>query len=239
MVDCLKSVKELMLDILYPRFCFGCGREGNYLCEDCFSLIDIADRLYCPFCQSPKTFGGACPFCRRKENLSGLFCASSYENPIIKKLISNFKYEPYIKELAVPLSFLIITHLIKSGLAADLKDFRLIPAPLHKKRLRRRGFNQSEEMAKIISDALRLPMIGGALTKIKNTPSQVELKKEEREKNVSGAYFCPAPEAIKNRKIIVVDDVATTLSTLEECAKTLKAAGAKEVWGMVIARGRF
>jgi len=73
--------------------------------------------------------------------------------------------------------------------------------------------------------------------KIKPTPAQVELKKEEREKNIKGAFFCQKPEIVKNRKILLVDDVFTTGATLEEAGRALRRAGASEVWGVVAAHG--
>jgi len=238
MVSPLKIV-EFVLDILFPKFCLNCGAEGNYLCPDCLSLIEVLDRQYCPFCFPPRiVFAGTCLSCKRTKKLAGLYCAASYENFIVKKLIHQFKYEPYLKDLAKTLSSLIITHLQHLNKVNNFESFLLVPAPLHKKKLKQRGFNPAQEIAKEIAKALKIPVIN-ALAKIKQTPAQVELEKEERLENIKGAFICPRPDLgqIKNRKILLVDDVFTTGATMEECALTLKKAGAKEVWGMVVARG--
>jgi len=206
---------KFFLDVLFPRFCLNCQKEGTYLCEDCFSLIDITEKQYFPFC----------------------YCAASYENFIVKKLISQFKYEPYVKELAKPLASLIIAHLLNLNKADSFKNYILIPAPLHKKKMKQRGFNQSAEIAKELSRNLMIPVFDDVLIKIKQTPSQTELKKEERTKNVKGAFFCQKPEIVKERKILLVDDIYTTGSTIEEGRRALKKAGASEVWGVVVAHG--
>ena len=239
MKNFLLSAKKIFLDILFPKFCLNCEREGNYLCQDCFYLIDILDRQYCPFCFPPKITldGKTCESCKRTKKLKGLFCAASYENFIVKKTINRFKYRPYLKDLAPILASLIITYLIKLNKLSDFGDFSLVPIPLHKRKLKLRGYNQAEELAKEISTILKIPVLSNVLLKIKNTPAQVELKKEERRENIKNAFLCKDPAMIKNKKILLVDDVFTTGATMEECALVLRNSGAKEVWGMVVARG--
>ncbi len=234
----LSKTKEFLLDILFPKFCVNCGREGSYLCSDCFFLIDVSERQYCPFCYPPKIVldGRTCSSCRRFKKLNGLYSAVPYNSFMIKKLIHQFKYS-YIKELAKPLSNLIIIHLANLNKLSNFNDFVLIPVPLHKKKLKQRGFNQSEEIAKELAKTLRAPILNNVLLKTKQTSDQVDLKKEEREKNIKGAFFCQRPDLIFNRKILLVDDIFTTGSTMEESALTLKQAGAKEVWGTAVARG--
>jgi len=197
------------------------------------------DRQYCPFCFPPKITidGKTCQSCKETKKLKGLFCAASYENFIVKKAISRFKYKPYLKDLAPVLVSLIIAHLAKINKLSDFGDFWLAPVPLHKRKLKLRGYNQAEELAKEISKVFKIPLLNNALIKTKNTPAQVELKKEERRENIKNAFLCKNPGAIKNKKILLVDDVFTTGATMEECARVLKNKGAKEVWGMVAARG--
>ncbi len=235
----LSPIKEFILDIIFPKFCLSCGKEGSYLCPDCFSLISISDRQYCPFCNYPKVVfdGKTCNRCKKSKNLDGLYCATSYDNFILKKLINQFKYEPYIKEISEPLSLLIITHLLNLNKQTNFDDFILIPVPLHIKKLKQRGFNPAEEIAKKLSENLKTPIFNNVLIKIKPTPAQVELKKEEREINIKGAFSCQNPELINGKKVLLADDIFTTGSTMEECAKILKKSGAQEVWGMVVARG--
>jgi competence protein ComFC len=232
------KTKEFILDILFPKFCLNCGREGQYLCPDCFFLVGIMENQYCLFCKIPKVVvnGRTCLFCRRERSLDGLLFSVPYENRIIKKLISKFKYGS-AKDLATTISFFALWHLELSGKWGKFSDFYIIPAPLHPKKLKARGFNQSEEIAKKIALFTGLPILEKTLLKIKNTAAQAELNKEQRQKNLKGAFLCAQPETIKDKKIILIDDVFTTGATMEECASTLKKAGAKEVWGLAIARG--
>jgi len=152
------SIKNFLLDLLFPKFCISCGKDGSYLCQDCFSLIDILERQYCPFCSRPKIVidGKTCNFCSRSKSLNGLYCAASYNNFIVKKLINQFKYEPYIKELSKPLSSLIVAHLINLNKVENFQDYILAPIPLHKKKLKKRGFNQASEIAKELSKILKI-----------------------------------------------------------------------------------
>jgi len=232
------AIREYILDILFPKFCLNCNREGSYLCEDCFYLIDILNRQYCAFCSPPKVVidGKTCPSCQKTKNLTGLFCSASYDSFIIRKLISQFKYPPFAKELSKPLASLIMTHLIKLN-KINFDNFIIIPVPLYKNKLKQRGFNQSEEIGKELSKFLKIPIVNNILIKIKKTPAQVELKKEQRKENIINAFYCQKPEIIKDKKILLADDILTTGSTMEECAKILKQSEAKEVWGIIIARG--
>lgn len=230
-------IKEFVLDTLFPKFCLNCGREGSFLCQDCFSLLEVLDRQYCPFCTTVVSDRKTCSKCKRSKYLEGLYCAGSYDNFILKKLINQFKYEPYIKEISEILSSLIIAHFINSNNQNNFSNFILIPVPLYIKKLKQRGFNQAEEIAKKLSETLKIPLVSNCLSKKQETSPQVNLKGKEREENIKGVFFCQKSEAVKGRKILLVDDVLTTGSTMEECALTLKKAGAKEVWGVAVARG--
>jgi len=218
------ELRNFLLELFFPKFCFGCQREGNYLCEDCEALLDVS--------RDHQRF--------KTENLSDLYFALEYKNPIIKNLILRFKYEPFAKELSIPLASLIIDHfqLIENPppFLAERTGFILIPVPLKKRKLRWRGFNQAEELAKEISNFLGIPIINDVLIKIKETPSQVELSGKEREENAKGVFLCQNIEKIRGRKILLVDDVYTTGATMEECARILKIVRAREVIGIVIAR---
>lgn len=218
------KIIDFITDIFFPKFCINCQQEGEYLCQDCFSLIDFIP----PYISIPIP-----------QNLSEIICACSYENFVIKKLIRKFKYEPFIKELAIPLASLIIHHLkfnCKQQQLEFLKNGVLIPIPLSKKKLKKRGFNQAEEIAKELSLFLNVPLFNDVLFKIKENISQTELSKTEREKNVKNVFLCKRPDKIKDRKIILVDDVYTTGSTISEAGYVLKKTGAKEIWGIVLAK---
>lgn len=215
------KIKDLILDILFPKFCFNCQKEGDYLCQDCQALLEISG------------------FHRRSSipHLNDLYWACNYKNPLIKKLIQYFKYEPFVRKLSKTLSSLIVAHLQLMDERPDFSDFNIIPVPLHKKRLKWRGFNQAEELAKELAIFFKNPLISTNLIKIKETLCQTELSDEERKENIKNVFLCQNPEEIKGRKILLVDDVYTTGSTMIECARVLREAGAKKVIGLVIARG--
>jgi len=159
-----------------------------------------------------------------------------YQNGLVKKLIQNFKYEPFIKELSNSLSSLIIEHFQLLDNKPDLSSFTLIPIPLYKKRLKWRGFNQSEEIAKGLASYLKIPLINDCLIKTRETLPQIDLSGEERKKNIKNVFLIKNRELIQNKKILLVDDVYTTGSTMEECAAKLLESGANEVVGIVVAR---
>lgn len=236
-----------LINLLFPKFCLGCRAEGTFLCEDCRSLLNIAEHSYClcetkPLRLFKETKNGKCQNCKDRK-LSGLYFALSYkETSLAKKLIRNFKYEPYLKGLAGTLAGILIEHFILSGKNTDevWENGVLIPVPLDNKKLRTRGYNQSEELAQELSKVLKIPVFSDVLVKIKSTPPQMELKREEREKNLLGAFAinknCARSDLTQFSKIFLVDDVYTTGITMENCALALKSAGAKSVWGIAIAR---
>ena len=237
------KIKIFLLDLFFPKFCLGCQKEGIYLCDDCRTLLDISEYNYClcdtkPIRLPSMQLTGKCSRCQDKK-LSGLFSALPYkEKTLTRKLIYQFKYQPYLKDLAKTLASILIEHFVISGKNTDeiWENSVLIPVPLDKKKLKIRGYNQSEELAKELSNILQIPVISDVLIKIKSTKPQMELSKEQREKNLEGVFEIKNPEKFSGKKIFLVDDVYTTGSTMQECAKTLKENGIKTVWGIVIAR---
>lgn len=220
-----QSIKKFLLNLLFPKFCFGCQKEGVYFCQDCRATINILERHL--------KYSGT--------YLADLYWSTDYHQPLIKNLIHSFKYKPFMKELSISLSLLIITHLQLIENSHPFFDkgtnFILIPVPLSKKRLKWRGFNQAEELAQELSKILKIPIIRNCLIKIRDTILQVELLEKEREENVLGAFLAKKKNELKGKRVLLIDDIFTTGATMEECAQVLKKAGAKEVIGMVVARG--
>jgi predicted amidophosphoribosyltransferase len=239
-----KSRKETILDLLWPKSCINCGREGKYLCDDCLALIDVSRQ----------------PPCLGFKYLDGLYFATTYDEKIVRAAIRLCKFG-YIKELSYDLAYLIITHFKlldnppfspPTPLAAKISspppplaaataaggDWLLCAVPLHKSKLKQRGFNQSAEIAKHLSKSLNIPFSANALIKTKKTLPQTTLNKEKRLKNVTGAFVInpQKKDQIAGKKILLVDDVFTTGATMEECAKLLKQNCAQSVWGVVVAR---
>ncbi len=256
----MKNFKEFILELFFPSFCLGCKKERTFLCYDCKSTLEISEYNYC-LCNKdplrlPKTEdtlnlttvqnrvlpnqgeNGKCNRCQAKK-LSGLYSALPYKEKFLtKKLIHNFKYKPWIKTLAKPLADIILEHLF---LAKNLEthiweNSIIIPVPLQKSKWKDRGYNQSEELARELGHILNVLLVLDNLVKIKKTLPQMELSAKDRQENLMGAFIVKNPDNLAGKKIFLADDVYTTGSTMEECAKTLKEAGAKQVWGIVIAR---
>lgn len=232
------SIREFFIDLFFPKFCFYCKKESDYLCEDCVALLEILEYNFC-LCEKPQRLpdAGKCKRCQWKK-LNGLYFALPYQNLFAKKLIHQFKYNPQVKELAKTLASIIITHfnLLEKSLKFGI-DFILAPVPLTNRKKKERGFNQSQELCKELNQFLEISLIADCLLKTKDTPPQIELQKKERLKSQREVFLVKNNENIKEKKILLVDDVYTTGATMEECARILKEAGAKEVWGLAIARG--
>ena len=235
-----KFAKKIILDTLFPISCLSCGTPEKWICEECFAAIKILDEQLCPLCEKVITpRGELCPICKKsgKSNLDGLIAAASYQNPFVKKAVYSLKYR-FVSDLAEPLARLILKSLIAEDI--PLPSY-IIPVPLHEKRLRWRGYNQSRLVAEKISAELAPPFrvdILEALERKKHKRPQMKIKKyQERLISVKGIFSLKvSPEKIKGTRILLIDDIATTGATLQECAKVLKDAGAKKVFAAVVAR---
>jgi len=214
------SISKIILEIFFPKICLNCQREGDWLCQDCLATLEILD-LHQKY---------------PSKNLNDLYFGLPYQKSLIKKLIQKFKYSPFIKELSQVLASIVINHFQLLDNVENFSEYILIPVPLEKKKLRWRGFNQAEEIAKELTKFFKRPLLSDCLIKVKETQAQIDLSKKERRENIRGVFLVKNAERIKGRKILLIDDVYTTGSTMEECARVLKEAGAKEIVGIVVAR---
>lgn len=231
-----KKIQLFLLELLFPIECLNCGKEKEWLCQQCFNSIPLVNQFVCPICQRPSLNGATCLDCKNKTYLDGLIFATYYDRPLIKKLIQKMKYY-FIKDVAEILAELPIKLIINSNLYSSLQPDLVIPIPLHRKKILERGFNQSEIIAQKIAQKFNWPLGNNIIARIKNTKSQTKLKKEKREQNIAGAFTVCDKKIIKNKNIILIDDVVTTGATLEEAAKVLKKSGAKSVWAITVAKG--
>ena len=231
----INTIKTFLLDLVFPKKCLSCKKSHVFFCEDCFSLIDINPFKYC-LCEHPQKIilDKQCRYCSEKK-LDGLYSATNYKQQQVKKLIHNFKYKNQIKELAYPLTLLILSHLYFIARYLPCNSL-LVPIPLFIKKKKRRGFNQTEEIGKIISEKLGLPISLDNLVRIKNTRPQINLSRAQRQENIKQAFLVNNPKEFKRKIIFLLDDVYTTGATMEECARILKKAGAQQVWGLTVAR---
>jgi len=235
------KLSNWLLDIIFPRRCLGCGHEGSYVCSNCFSSLSVLVGTACYICGKRSSSGKICTACQAKKSsaLDGLLVASDWESALLREMIYAFKYR-FVKELSEPLTKLMIEFLERNEILKTFKnnEIILVPVPLHKKRLAWRGFNQSEILAKILSAHFSLPILPVLKRSRYNTP-QAEIKsRAKRQENVKDSFKnIAAKDQLKDKIVILIDDVSTTSSTLLECAGALKPHKPKEIWGLVIARG--
>lgn len=200
--------------LFFPEKCLNCKKRGDILCQNCLKKL-------------PQPINNA--------NNAYLWSATSYCNKTVKQLIWHLKYRN-IKSAALATARLI---LLKTPLAgfAGRQDCLLVPIPLSREKLKKRGYNQTELISKILAENLKIKMETGALYKKINTTSQVKIRgREKRIQNVAGSFEVRKPETIKDKTIFVIDDVMTTGATIKEASKVLLGAGAGKVIGVVAAK---
>ena len=233
-----RNMLNSILDLIFPKYCVGCQKEGSYLCFKCSDSIPQKD-LICPECKR-LSFGGKTHLqCLTQYGLDGLWSFGAFEE-ILKTLIQKLKYK-WITEQADVLIDQIVRYLEKNY-AVFLDEIRqdqgkgwiVVPVPLHWQRQNWRGFNQSALIAKKLAAALALPYIE-ALKRTKNTASQTHFDAEKRQQNIQNA-FSPNIPISQYPNILLIDDVWTTGSTMQECTTVLKKNGAQKVWAITIAR---
>lgn len=240
-MNILSKAKSVILDILFPSICLSCKNnlsapeKGNKICQKCLGSVQIYSSFFCPKCKT--RVPGEEKSCH-KEIKFILAPVTDYQNPAVKNLIWFLKYHRWqsIVGIIEPLinSYLDI---LSAGWQNDLHNFIVIPIPLHQDRFKERGFNQSELIAKIITKKIGTAPNTNNLKRVKATKNQAELKNaDERIKNIENCFSLNDSNGVKNKNIILVDDVFTTGSTMSEAVKILKQAGAKKIIAFVFAK---
>lgn len=237
-----------LLDFVFPKYCVNCRKVGAYICTNCFSFISFDVEMICLVCNKGSFDGLTHPKCESKYAIDGAFSAIAYKG-VVKKLIYNFKYKPYLSNLKNSLVELFYESIIQQEIFQKAYASKpiLVPIPLHKKRLKERGYNHAKLLAEGLSQKLNLNLIN-VLERTKNTKSQYGLKLKDRKENIKDAfilnarYKIPARNASTsvadglNANVFLVDDILTTGATLLEAARMLKKKGVKKVWGLTLAR---
>lgn len=238
----MPPIQEFFLDLLFPAKCLNCqakkGLENpqGFLCKTCLDQIPLYSWLFCPVCQQKLIAVKRCPYHKHESKLQWLGVASDYQNPILRELIWSFKYR-FLEALAEPLGNLLTTYTKRFFAKGELENFQLLPIPLHAKRERWRGFNQAELLSRSLSKNLGLEVISGLSRPLERKPQMEITSRKARFQNVEGIFKVRSGADFQKKNIILIDDVVTSGATLEEAARTLKAAGAKNVAALVIAKG--
>lgn len=219
-----------MIDFVYPPSCAGCGKSGELFCLDCFSQVQIIKHPVCKICGNSFPEAGVCNLCKKDHPpFSALRSWGLYEGSLRKALLS-LKYESNIG-LARTFASLLAPIFVETNWNVDL----IIPVPLCKSHRRNRGYNQSELIAHPLSLALQIPLETNAIKRIKETSSQVDLSRSERFKNLKDA-FSGNPAKLKNKNVLLVDDIVTTGATLRSCSSALLDAGCTSVYCLTVAQ---
>ncbi|MCX6811483.1 MAG: ComF family protein, partial [Candidatus Berkelbacteria bacterium] len=205
---------DYILDLIYPKECVGCNKEGVWLCRRCSNKIIKIKTPYCPKCRRITKNGQFCRNCRRKMSLTGIIISAHYQEPL-RETIHRYKYEG-LRDLKNQLSNLIIERL-KNNLPRGEKI--IIPIPLNRKRELERGFNQARELAEIISLRFDIPLAKDVLIRKKYTLPQINLKLKERSENIKDAFRLSSNKGTKGKTILLIDDVTTSGATLNEAAR--------------------
>ena len=239
---------DWMFDWLYPPRCRACGGnisgcDAEYLCSDCWPKIRLVSHPLCNCCGRPFFDAGGddhyCAACLARQpyfvraRAWGCYPRDESLDHPLRRVVQKFKYGRRVS-LGKPLGRLMVR-----GCEDYLKKCPMdliVPVPLHPKRLRWRGFNQSLLLARQVSRLNGVPLDPFSLYRARETAPQTELAEDERRKNVRGAFAVREEKPLQEKSVLLVDDVYTSGATVNECSRVLIRAGAKEVTVLTLAR---
>ncbi|MFO1243541.1 MAG: ComF family protein [Rickettsiales bacterium] len=234
----IKAPIHMLLDIIYPPRCVACRQEvsaAHSLCTSCFSSIRMISDPSCACCGEPFDFavekGALCGRCLSDEMPYDRACSVMIYDDASRRMITRFKYSDRT-HLAVILSQLMSVRGHELLSTCDV----IAPVPLHWRRHLARRYNQSYLLARLLAQKSGKPVMKGLMRRVRHTSQQTGLSRSERERNVRGAFKVSPRAAVKDKSILLVDDVLTTGATIESCARALKKAGAGKVLVLTAAR---
>lgn len=242
-----------ILDLIYPKRCVGCGAYGAYLCPACFSFINFAERGFCSVCQRGAIGGFTHPACKTPLEIDGIFASVAYAG-VVKRLVYQFKYNPYLLDIKHLLVDFFYEGIIQKEPFVSLLTERsvFVPIPLHKNRMQQRGYNQSQVLTEGLVKKMQKEWLTGegksensitmidSLERLKQTRPQFGLSPQARLENIKGAFALKQDidKDLKNASVVfLVDDIATTGATFREAGRVLKKAGIDKVYGLAFAHG--
>ena len=231
LVSLLSSARTTALDLLFPLGCVGCGVEGTLLCDACHATLPWLTPPFCQRCAQPLRFAQVCDRCQREPlTIDGIRSLFRMEGAA-REAVHRLKYSN-LRTLAPFLGPLLAGLVEREALPAQV----VVPVPLHPRRERERGYNQSALLARAVGREAGLPVEEHLLRRQRHTPPLARsVTAEERYHQVAGA-FSARPNACGDLQVLLVDDVCTTGATLEACALALRDAGAASMWGVTVTR---
>ncbi|MCX8008919.1 MAG: ComF family protein [Patescibacteria group bacterium] len=223
-----------LLDLIFPKFCVGCGEIGSYICPSCKKTIEPIVDTICPMCDRQTIHGQTHISCKKSHSMDGLISCFRYKG-VIQKLIKRIKYQ-FVSDCMKDLVGLCVQYINFLDTYSFLQDATVVPIPLHPTRLRYRGFNQAAVFGKALAHVCNLSFTDALLRRKRSSRPQVEMKtKKERIKNINDMFEVCEKTSIPS-VVLLVDDVFTTGATMRDATKALKRCGVKTVWGFTIAR---
>jgi ComF family protein len=242
MIERAKGYLASLLELFLPRLCAGCEKawlhgDQGFWCDPCLDELPWIEPPLCPRCgrpfpSSPSSPDHLCGDCLQSLFLFDSARSATHHTGVVRRRIHQLKFGGQLHR-APPLAELLANVCRRE--ASPAVDV-VFPVPLHVKRLRQRGFNQAGLLAKVFGRKLGLPVRFNVLVRKYWTEPQTRLNREQRLENVKDAFQVPHPETVKGRRVLIIDDVYTTGTTLNECTKTLKTAGASEVHALTVCR---
>ena len=225
----LRRLGRGTLDLVLPLQCVGCRKEGSGLCQVCQSSLARLEPPYCEICAQPDD-GPRCSRCVESPPLIDGIKAPYLMEGVIRDAIHAFKYRNF-RGLAPELGKVLAECLESTSIPGTL----LVPIPMHGRRVRQRGYNQSLLLAREVSKLTSIAVAEDMLIKTRDSAPQVSLAtQEERARNAEGSFLAVRESA--GEAVLLIDDVVTTGSTMAACAKAAKEKGAASVWGLALAR---
>ena len=225
-----------LLDLVYPPRCLGCDTLGeDYLCDACLKEIERVPQPACRICGHTLTASDCHNCAGRVRSFTSARGAADYDG-VLREAIQDFKYNGK-RMLARPLGDLMFAYLEKRADFPWRKADCIIPVPIHPRRRRFRGYNQSELLARHLSERTGIPLVTGLLIRRRWTKPQVECSRDERRTNLLKAFRVLNPVPICGKTVILVDDVSTTGSTIHEASIALRRAGVERIYVLCLAFG--
>jgi competence protein ComFC len=234
MKEFFKDIFEFVLNTLFPIYCLGCTIEQrSYFCEPCQNKLLLNPAQQCIVCHLPSIQGLTHPKCITRFKPEGLLSIFDYSDKVISEAIILGKYK-FVPDIYQELSEIAATYISLNYQNIFKQADYICFVPLNSGRQRWRGFNQAEIIGKVFSETFHLPIIK-ALVRNRNTKTQKDLGKDQRQNNMKNAFSFNNVD-IKNKNLILVDDVMTTGATLLEAVKVLKNNGANNIYCVTLAR---